>query len=111
MLDSVTEAATAYLKKLTRRDHLKEDNLLPNVDDRNWLGEDSTEQVGTAEVDKKKVVVAFKELLPEGSMLMISLYLYWGPMPNLSRTAEMTMMLARTDNRVSVMSRKTMKPP
>ena len=73
---------------------------------RDRLGKDSAEKVGTAEVDKEKVVITFQKLFPEGSMVKALIYTEY-----LSLTAEMTMMLASTDSRVSDMSMKTMKPP
>ena len=38
---------------------------LPNVNNRDRFGEDSTEKIGAAEVDQKKVVIAFKKLFPK----------------------------------------------
>ena len=81
-------------------------HFLPDVNNRDRLGKDSTEKVGTAEVDKEKVVITFQKLFPEGSMFKALIYTEY-----LSLTAEMTMMLASTDSRVSDMSMKTMKPP
>ena len=37
---------------------------------RDRLGKDSAEKVGTAEVDKEKVVITFKKFFPEGSMVI-----------------------------------------
>ena len=68
MLDSVTPAATAYLKernlKTFPRTRPGFNSFLPNVNNRNRLGEDSTKKVGTAEVDKQKVVNTFQKLFP-----------------------------------------------
>ena len=50
-------------------------HFLPDVNNRDRLGEDSTEKVGTAEVDKEKVVITFQKLFPEGSMV-IALMIY-----------------------------------
>lgn len=70
MLDSVTAAATAYLKERTSKIVLRVTSsqslqALPNVNNRDRLGEDSTEKIGAAEVDQKKVVIAFKKLFPK----------------------------------------------
>ena len=42
---------------------------LPNVNNRDRFGEDSTEKIGAAEVDQKKVVIALKKLFPKDSWL------------------------------------------
>ena len=72
MLDSVTAAATAYLKERISKIVLRVPQslqALPNVNNRDRFGEDSTEKIGAAEVDQKKVVIAFKKLFPKDSWL------------------------------------------